>query len=725
MIVPARHRLPVIWKLTVRVATSRRSGQRARAMFVIASVSLFTAAVWSAAGFWSASHRNEVRDAARSPVMSFDGGNGLPVVGDGLPILNGRQFQIMWFAASGEPPPREFNGVTPGRGAAFVAPALLRDVGGAGAFARRFGLAVDPNSSKVSWNRILAFADEYLAFATLPVGRDLPPRSRLLGFDADVFHAAPPAPPRDLSNATMPTGRVAVPYYVDQRVPKPTQALVASLLLLVIPATVTLVSGVSSRSELRARRREALAALGAGGRRLSSFDAGEMATLSVPTAAVVSLAAWVVLGRLTALPAGTVKYLSGDFRPTPAAAVVAATAVLAVPVLMGLAAPRVAAWRAARRVRLARRTGPALVLLPVVVAAIAAVVPTELRYLPFLAVTASVVAVVPRISTTLMTSLGDLVGTGSPTRLIASRRLQCGDPRPPALMRMATFSVVIVVVVSAMNLAAFAPAKESGLPRGIVTVSITGGAPSSSVAALSDRVPDVPIGVVTPGRVFIDGCEQLAVLIGQPPGACATGADQVLSVASASPLSQLGQVVIGTPAADARITTLIARVDSERRNEALQASASGLLGPTQVLGWDRLGPNPIVGWVSTLGLGAVLLLGAALVLQLANTVRFPSASDQALLRLAVSQRSHRATLRWEHHVALAAAVAIGAGYGLLINSAGQPAQITRVEQLPIAIAAMAVWAITAVAVDAALGAVARTPRMTTNPATGPVRTGTT
>jgi hypothetical protein len=639
--------------------------------------------------------------------MAFDGDDGVPVVGDSLPILGGRQFQIMWLADSTGRAPAEFNGSAPAPGQAFVSPALRRKAGGDEGFRRRFGLRVDPRSANVKWDRILAFSGEYLAFATVPEGRDLSPRSRLLGFDAAAFGAPEAAAPESAADFELPTGPVAVPFYIDERVPSSTQALLAGSLLLVVPGMLVLALGVSSRSELRSVRRDALAYLGAGGRSLSGFDAVEIGALSIPTAAVASLISWVALGQLSALPAGTVQYAAGDLRPTLSASAVASTVVIGLPILMGMIAPKASAWRTRRRRRRSSRSGPVLAFVPLVVSVVAALIPTEARFVPFLAVVVSIVVVVPKVSTGALPHLGGLVGPGSATRLLAARRLQWGDLRASSLMRVTTFAVVIVVVVSAMNLAAGMPSKDSGLPHGIVTVNVTGGLDGNQVAALAERVPGIAIAAITPGQVLVVDCERLALLVAQNASTCRTSPDHIVSIAAASPLGQLGAISFGQPKGGDPVAQVIARVNSNRQNEVLQASANAMFGPSQVLGWDRLGPNPVVGWVSTLGLAAILLLTAALLLLLVNSVRFPSASDLALRWLAASDRTHLSALRWEHHTVLLAAVALGAGYGLLVNSAGQPAQITRVEHWPLAIAALAAGLVVAIVVDIGLNTIVR------------------
>lgn len=169
----------VVAKLAGRVAVSHRGGQRGRAWLVVIAVGVFTAATWCAAGFWSASQRNEVRDRARMPVVSFSNdGVGVPMVEDSLPILDGRQFEIHWLGADAESVPAEFGGRLPAPGKGFVSPGLLEASGGVSGFHERFGVGVDEHSGDVRWDRVTAFAEEFLAFATLPEGLVLPEARR-------------------------------------------------------------------------------------------------------------------------------------------------------------------------------------------------------------------------------------------------------------------------------------------------------------------------------------------------------------------------------------------------------------------------------------------------------------------------------------------------------------------------------------------------------------------
>ncbi|TXH06537.1 MAG: hypothetical protein E6R05_01515 [Candidatus Moraniibacteriota bacterium] len=678
-----------ISKVAVRVALSKRSGQRTRAVLVVVTTALFTASLWGASGFWSASQHNEARDRARSPVMSFAESDGVPVAGDSLPILKGRQFQIIWIEQSSTIIPSEFGEVIPGPGQAFASPALIKASGGSAGFARRFGVEVDPRSSDVRWDELLAFADEYLAFATLPEGRILPARSWLLGFDSKKLDAPISTPPTNVADFKMPTAPVAVPFFIDDRVPTSLQALFGGMFLLVIPAAIVLGIGVSSRSDLRAARRDALELMGAPRFLTSSFDAVETASLSLPTAAIISLLCWVLLGHLTSFPYGSVQYLAGDLRPTALASVIALALVFVAPIVLGATVPRMASLRSGSRQRRPRRSSPFLLFVPVAVSALAPALPTQTRSVPFLAVVIAVIAVVPVAARALLPYIGVLVVSFvSPMRLVAGRRLQTGDLRASLLMRVTTFTVVIVVVASSIAVGSVARSKDAGFPSGIVSVMVTGGLTGTSASQLADSTPEVPMVFSTSEGVFICDCESLAALIARDPAACASNPEHIAAVAGASPLGQLGELHFGKPSDAALVSQVFARVESDQQNEALQSTTNALFGPSQVLGWDRLGPNPVTRWISELSKAAVLLLGLALVVLLINVLRFPSESDLAIRALATPVSVRRGCLRWEFHSVVVAAALLGAGYGLLICSAGQPAQITNLNFMPLAVGAI-------------------------------------
>ena len=696
---------PIVGKLAVRVAVSSRSGQRARAAMVLFAVALFTSAVWLSAGFWSASQRNETRDQDRSPVMLFDGDGGVPVVGDSLPMLDGRQFQVVWMSAADGESPREFGGALPHPGHAFVSPALLEDAGGAPGVRERFGIIVDDRNVDVSWDELTAFAGEYLAFAVLPAGRELPARSMLLGFDAEELDAPVAAAPASAAEYVPPVGPVAVTSWIDERVPSPAQAFFGGLFLLVVPSVFVLLIGVSARSELRSQRRAALSYLGAGRPVLAGFDGVETSVLSLPTALIVSAAMWLLLGRMTSLPGGGIEYLQGDLQPLPSTWALAIALVVVAPVAAGMLTPRVAAWRTQRQRRTARRTGTFLLFVPVVASLAVPAIPSELRAAPFLVVLVSVVAVVPMVAVGLLPHLGVLLsGAESPARFVAGRRLQWGDRRAVNLLRITTLAVVAVVVASSLSLASALPSKGSGLPRGIVSISVTGGLTGAQVRELESRLTDVHLVSVGDGRVFTGGCERLAELIDTEPDACTTDPGHVDAVAAASPLGRFGVITNDTPTDDVSITQVVARVDSDSENLLVQSTVNAMFGPSQVLGWDQLGPNPVIGWVSSLTKLGAALFGAALVLLLIDTVRFPSASDEALRWLTAPNEVRRSALRWTLHPVVWLGALLGAGYGLLINSAGQPAQITRVESLPLLTAAALTSAAISVVVE--LGVVA-------------------
>lgn len=246
----------VVAKLAGRVAVSHRGGQRGRAWLVVIAVGVFTAATWCAAGFWSASQRNEVRDRARMPVVSFSNdGVGVPMVEDSLPILDGRQFEIHWLGADAESVPAEFGGRLPAPGKGFVSPGLLEASGGVSGFHERFGVGVDEHSGDVRWDRVTAFAEEFLAFATLPEGLVLPEARAagqqrfLVGFDAEELGAGLP------TEFQTPRGLVAVPHSLDERLPSPSQALTGALFGLLIPGLLVLGLGLSAHSTLRATER--------------------------------------------------------------------------------------------------------------------------------------------------------------------------------------------------------------------------------------------------------------------------------------------------------------------------------------------------------------------------------------------------------------------------------------------------------------------------------------
>lgn len=587
----------IVAKLAARVAVSSRSGQRARAAMVLFAVAVFTSAVWLTAGFWSASQRNETRDQERSPVMVFDGEEGVPVVGDSLPMLDGRQFQIMWLSTSNGGGPHEFGGAVPQPGHAFVSPALLEEAGGAPGVRERFGIIVDDRNADVSWDALTAFAGEYLAFAVLPEERALPPRSMLLGFDADDLDAPIATAPASAAEYVTPVGPVAVASWIDERVPSPTQALFGGLFLLVIPSVFVLLIGVSARSQLRSQRRAALSYLGAGRPVLAGFDGVETLVLSLPAALFVSTGMWILLGRMTSLPGGAIEYIQGDLRPLPSTWALVIASVVVAPVAVGMLTPRVAAWRTLRQRRTARRTGTFLLFVPVVASLAVPAIPSELRAAPFLVVLVSVIAVVPMVAAGLLPHLGVLLaGSTSPARFVAGRRLQWGDRRAVNLLRITTLAVVAVVVASSMSLAGALPSKGSGLPRGIVSISVTGGLTGAQSKDLESRLTDVNLVAVGDGRVFTGGCEPLADLINVEPDVCATDPEHVNAVAAASPLGRFGQITYDSPADTTAITQIVARVDSDAENLRVQSTVNAMFGPSQVLGWDRLGPNPIIGW---------------------------------------------------------------------------------------------------------------------------------
>lgn len=695
----------IVAKLATRVAVSSRAGQPARAAMVLFAVALFTSAVWLTAGFWSASQRNETRDRERSPVVVFDGEEGVPIVGDSLPMLDGRQFQIMWLSESHEEVPREFGDAVPQPGHAFVSPALLEDAGGAPGVRERFGIIVDRRNADVNWDALTAFAGEYLAFAVLPEGREMPPRSMLLGFDADDLDAPIATAPVSVAEYVTPVGPVAVASWIDERVPSPTQAFFGGLFLLVIPSVFVLLIGLSAHSQLRSQRWAALSYLGAGRPALSGLDGVETAVLSLPTALIVSAAMWMLLGRITSLPGGAIEYFQGDLRPLPSTWALAVASVVVAPVAAGMLTPRVAMWQTQRQRRTARRTGTFLLFVPVVASLAVPAIPSELRAAPFLVVLVSVIAVVPMVAAGLLPYLGVLLaGATSPAKFVAGRRLQWGDHRAVNLLRITTLAVVAVVVASSMSLAGALPSKGSGLPRGIVSISVTGGMTGAQVRDLQSRLADVRLVAVGDGRVFSGGCEPLADLINVEPDTCATNPAHVNAVGASSPLGRFGRISDDSPADSIAITQIVARVDSDAENLRVQSTVNAMFGPSQVLGWDRLGPNPIIGWVSALtNLGAVLL-GAALALLLVDTVRFPSASDEALRLLTAPFKLQRSTLRWTLHSVVWLGALLGAGYGLLVNSAGQPAQITRVENWPLVTAAILTGAAISFVVE--MGAVA-------------------
>lgn len=702
----------VVAKLAGRVAVSRRGGQRGRAWLVVIAVGVFTAATWCAAGFWSASQRNEVRDRARMPVVSFSNdGVGVPMVEDSLPIMDGRQFEIHWLGADAESVPAEFGGRLPAPGKGFVSPGLLEASGGVSGFHERFGVGVDEHSGDVRWDRVTAFAEEFLAFATLPEGLVLPEarvagqQRFLVGFDAEELGAGLP------TGFQTPSGLVAVPHSLDERLPSPSQALTGALFGLLIPGLLVLGLGLSAHSTLRAQRSDALVYLGAGPNSLDVFDAAEAAVLSVPVALVVSAMMWGVLGVPTTLPSGSVEYLPGDLRPGAGPSGVALVLVLLVPVAVGALMPKVTAWRTRRKQRTIKWGGLVLLLVPVAVSAASTLIPPQARALRFVAVLASVVSVVPLVAVAVLPWLGTLlVVPDRVARLLAGRRFQWGDKRGSDLIRITTLTVVAVVVVSSINLLADSAALEESSSRsGIVTIDTFAEVDQAAFTEFDARVPGAPIGAVVDGQVFVANCEQLAALVDVSAQGCATNPERFMNEVNRSESRRFETYTIGNPPPDRPVGQMIARVDSDSQARALQANANAMFGPSSVLGWEYLGPNPITGWISPLGAAAVGLFGVAVALLIANTIRFPSQSDQSLVWLAAPAPTRRAVLRWGLHSAVLFGVLLGSGYGIIAVSAGTPGEITQLDHVSLAITAITCGIAISAIVETSLWARARKP----------------
>lgn len=155
------------------------------------------------------------------------------------------------------------------------------------------------------------------------------------------------------------------------------------------------------------------------------------------------------------------------------------------------------------------------------------------------------------------------------------------------------------------------------------------------------HVPGAPIGAVVDGQVFVANCEQLAALVDVSAQGCATNPERFMNEVNRSESRRFETYTIGNPPPDRPVGQMIARVDSDSQARALQANANAMFGPSSVLGWEYLGPNPITGWISPLGAAAVGLFGVAVALLIANTIRFPSQSDQSLVWLAVGSNPPR------------------------------------------------------------------------------------
>lgn len=692
------------------MAVSRRGGQRGRAWLVVVAVGVFTAATWCAGGFWSAAQQNEARDRARMSVVSFQNvGVGVPIVGSSLPILHGRQFEITWLGADAESVPAEFGGQLPAPGKGFVSPGLLESAGGPAGLRERFGIEVDEHSRDVRWDRVTAFAGEFLAFATLPEGQPidgLPAEARmwLVGFDAEKMGASLP------TEFEVPSGLAASSNTLDERVPSPSEAQIGAVFGLLIPGLLVLGLGLSAHSTLRTQRRDALSYLGAGPNSQDLFNAVEAATLSVPAALIVSVIMWGVLGVPTSFPFGSVEYLPGDLSPSAGLTVGALVIVLLVPVAVGVLTPIVTTWRARRQKRTIRRGGRLLLFVPVAVSAGTALFPPELRGIRFVVVLASVVAVVPLVAVAVLPDLGGLLAVrGRLARLIAGRRFQWGDKRAADLIRITTLIVVTGVVVTSISFLAFAATEEPGSTPGIVTIDAAAEIDGPAFAGFAARLPDAPIGAVVDGRAFVADCEQLAVLVEVSAQGCSTDPERFMIEVDRSTVGRRWAFAIGEPPPGRPVAEMIARVDSDSQANALQANANAIFGPSNVMGWERLGPNPIIGWVSPLGVAAITLFGVAVVLLLVNTTRFPSLSDQALVWLAAPGPTRRAVLRWGFHIAVWFGVLLGSGYGIVAVSAGTPGEITELNHASLATTATACGVVISAIIEASLWTRARKP----------------
>ncbi|MEZ5383163.1 MAG: hypothetical protein R2754_15375 [Microthrixaceae bacterium] len=609
--------------------------------------------------------------------MSFgDSGVGVLVAGESLPILNGRQFVMTWLDAENvESVPSEFEGALPEPGRGFVSPALLEASGGPSGFRERFGFDVDPHNSDVLWDRVSAFAGEFLAFVTPPDNLSIEepqgPQRWLVGFDAEALGAATP----DVNQA--PAGTIATfPPTMDERVPTPTEALTGGVFGLLVPALVVLGIGMFARSELRSHRREALIYLGASPDQIDLFDVAESAVLGVPVAVVISAVMWIILGLATALPFGTVEYLRGDLRPSGGQAAIAFTIALLTPVIMAVVVPGLAALRLRRRRGLVLNIGSVLLALPLVVWMIVPLIPQELSTVGFLAVLGSIVLVVPPLSVVLLPKLGGaLASPKRVARLIAGRRCQWGDARSSDAIRITTLTVVAAVVVTAINLAAWAPTLETSLPPGIVTIDTMADLDGQSFVDFAKEVPGVPIGASANGLVYVATCEQVVALADIDGSSCATP-ERIKAKVERSLVGSRWSFEIGPPPEGHPIDQIIARVEAQPQADALQANANTSFGPSRLDGWDQLGPHPIIGWVAPLGAAAVGLFGVAVALTVVNTIRAPSRSDRALSWLATPTATRRSVLRWGFHSAVWLGVLLGVVYGLLAVSAGRPSSIT-------------------------------------------------
>ncbi|WP_020379111.1 hypothetical protein [Candidatus Microthrix parvicella] len=641
------------------------------------------------------------------PVVDFgSGGAGVPLLGKSLPILDGRQFEIHWLGADAQSIPAEFGGHLPEPGKGFVSPALIEAAGGPGGFQERFGIEVDEHNRDVRWEHVTAFAGEFLAFATVPEGRppsvgaSAGPQQSLVGFDAEELGASVASGPFE-----MPSGLVTIPHSLDERVPTPAAAQSGAMFGLLLPGLLVLGIGLSARSALRTQRSDALVYLGAGPNAQDAFDASEAATLSVPIALIVSAVMWGILGVPTSLPFGSIEYLSGDLRPSAGIAVVALLIALLVPVAVGALTPKVTAWRAQRNKRTIRWTGRLLLLVPVAVSVATTQFPPQLRALRLVVVLASVVAVVPTVAVAVLPVVGAiLTAPDRVARLVAGRRFQRGDQRGSDLIRITTLTVVAAVVLTSMSLASYAGALESEGPPGIMTVSADSEIDGPTFAEFAMQFPNVPFATVVDGQVFVANCEELAVPAGPGSQGCSTDPERFMNEVERSTAVRPGVFVLGSPPLDRPVVQMIARVDSASQAHALEADANAIFGPSSVSGWDRLGPNPIIGWVQPLGVSALALFGVAVVLLLVNTIRFPSQSDQALAWLAAPIRTRRAVLRWGFHSAVWVGVLLGCGYGIVAVTAGQPSGITELDYLSLANSAILCGAATSVVIEAALWA---------------------
>lgn len=692
----------MLGKVGGRLAYSARGGQRGRAVLVAVAVAAFSTATWAAVGLWAAADSNKARDVLRSPVVSFQpSGDGVPIVGSSLPIVDGRQFEIVWFAPTEVAGPAEFDRRLPAPGEAFVSPALLDATGGAEGFSEAFGLDVSPDSGELRWDDLTAFAGEFLAFATVPAGRSLPVESHLVGFNRDG--AVGPADPVDVSRLddfSVPQRPVAVPYFVDERVPSPVTAAVAGGLLLVVPGLVVLALGLASRSDARSDRRAALRQLGADRPAIAWVDAVEVSAVSVPVAAVASLCAWLGLGSLSSVPAGDLVPRRGDLQPSLAVSAAVLAGVLLLP---GLAAAAVPA-RAGRHGRPGRRGAagltPLVVFVPLVVAVAGTAVPSDLRPLPFVAVCVSVAAVLPWLARGVVPVVGSLLDDdGSASRLVSARRLARVDQPAATILRIAVAATVVLAVIAAMTLRAAFPSESTRLgPPGTV-VATWPDASGPQVERLQSAVPDVPLAAVSGAHVVVDDCAQLSRLIGAGPDACRSDMESVLDRARSSPLRQLGDVGISDLSELGAVSRVVAVVGGDGEYEAFQAEVTAQLGPAQVLGWEQLGPHPFADWVTAVGVWSVTVIAIGLVVVLANVVRFPSRSDRALAALAIRSSTQRAVLRWSMFPVAAGGVLVGSGYAALVVSAGEVAEITSSDTRTLAVAAGCVLAVMLAAIE--------------------------